>query len=357
MILDISTRVLRIPAVRPLLNAALRIEAFYYVLVSVRDDEGAEGESFLFALDAGHARILDAAVKAMGKRAIGRDTSDIEAIWQDGRKSSSFLGNSGVTVMALAGIDGALWDLKGKREGLSISSLLGRVRDTVPVYASDGLWVGDTLETLLAQADSFIEAGFPAMKMRLRGDTDFDLSRIAAVRKAIGERELMVDANQAMDGEEAVHLGYALADHNILWFEEPLPAHELEGLARLAREIETPIAAGESLFTAHEFARLADLEAAQYLMPDLQRAGGVSEFVRIGTLAATKGLPVSSHLFPEYSMQLLAHLPTAHSLEYVSWSAPLFREKLEIKDGAALAPDRPGWGFTFDPEAIARYAV
>lgn len=357
MISDISTRILYVPAARPLVNAALSIEGFYYVLVWVRDTDGTVGESFLFALDAGHARILDAAVTAMGGRIVGRDPEGIEAIWQDGWKSASFLGTSGVTVMALAGIDGALWDIEGKRAGQSISRLLGRIRDTVPAYASDGLWVGDATDMLRDQATAFADAGFGAMKMRLKGEAAFDLPRIAAVREAIGALDLMVDANQAMDIEGAIQLGRALADHDILWFEEPLPAHDLEGLARLAKEIETPVAAGESLFTAHEFARLVDLKAAHYLMPDLQRAGGVSEFVRIGRAAAAKGLPVSSHLFPEYSVQLMAHLPTAHSLESVSWSAPLFRETLRIESGTAHVPDRPGWGFTFDPDAVTRYAL
>lgn len=355
MISDVSLRTLYVPARRPLLNAALRIDGFYYVLVTVRDTDGLFGEGILFALRAGHARILAQAVTTAAEAIIGQDPSDSEKLWAEGRKQASFLGTSGVTIMALSALDGALWDLRGKRVGLSIACLLGRARTRIPVYASDGLWVGDDISTLMRDASAFTEAGFNAMKMRLSGDIDFDLPRIAMLRDAIGARGLMVDANEGMTRETALKLGRNLGDHDVAWFEEPLPAHDFEGAAWLTQRLDTPIAAGESLFGHRDFRDLIDKRSAYYLMPDLQRSGGVGEFLRIGALAAARGLPVSSHLFPEYSLQIMASLPTSHSVEYVSWTAPLFQETIEIKDGMALVPDRPGWGFTFNPNTIDQY--
>lgn len=144
-----------------------------------------------------------------------------------------------------------------------------------------------------------------------------------------------------------------LDEFDIVWFEEPLPAWDLEGLARVKAAISTPIASGETDYTRYAFRRMLELRAADTLMPDLQRVGGVSEFMRVARLAEAHDVPVSSHLFTEMSLQLMATLPSARFIEYMPWFETLYREPLAFEAGDLIVPDRPGWGFTLDEERIA----
>ena len=192
--------------------------------------------------------------------------------------------------------------------------------------------------------------------MRLgSADPAVDVARVRAVRKAIGPGiRLMADANQGLSESQAIRLGRALEAFDLTWFEEPLPAWDVEGLARVAAALDTPIASGETEYTRYGFRRMLELRTADILMPDLQRVGGVSEFMRVGHMAESFDIPVSSHLFPETSIQLLGALSNASYLEYMPWFSVLYREKLEFEDGDALVPERPGFGFTFDTDYIDR---
>ena len=133
-----------------------------------------------------------------------------------------------------------------------------------------------------------------------------------------------------------------------------MPAWDLDGLARVAAALDTPIASGETEYTRYGFRRMLELRSADMLMPDLQRVGGVSEFMRVGHMAESYDVPVSSHLFPETSLQVLGALSNATYLEYMPWFSKLYNEELEFEDGSAVVPERPGWGFTFNRDYIAR---
>jgi L-alanine-DL-glutamate epimerase-like enolase superfamily enzyme len=163
----------------------------------------------------------------------------------------------------------------------------------------------------------------------------------------------MADANQALNESEAIRRGHLLERFDLTWLEEPLPAWDLEGLARVKSALPMPIASGENEYTRYGFRHMVELSAADILMPDLQRVGGVTEFVRVGHLAETFDLKVSSHLFPETSIQVLAALQNSTFLEYLPWFSDLYCERLAFEDGDALVPDRPGWGFTFNRDYIA----
>jgi L-alanine-DL-glutamate epimerase-like enolase superfamily enzyme len=194
------------------------------------------------------------------------------------------------------------------------------------------------------------------MKMRIgAADPVTDGARVRAVREAIGPKiRLMADANQQLDENQAIRLGRMLEEFDLTWFEEPLPAWDLDGLARVAAALDTPIASGETEYTRYGFRRMLELRSADVLMPDLQRAGGVSEFMRVGHMAEAHDIPVSSHLFPETSIQVLGALSNAIYLEYMPWFSELYREQLEFENGNAIVPERPGWGFTFDMDHVAR---
>jgi L-alanine-DL-glutamate epimerase-like enolase superfamily enzyme len=192
------------------------------------------------------------------------------------------------------------------------------------------------------------------MKMRPgKPDPAEDAARVRAVREAIGPGiALMADANQGQTEAQAIRLGRMLEAFQLTWFEEPLPAWDLEGLARVAAALDTPIASGETEYTPYGFRRMLELRSADILMPDLQRVGGVSEFMRVGHMVESHDVAVSSHLFPETSIQVLGALSNATYLEYMPWFSQLYQETLEFEHGQAVVPERPGWGFRFDWDRI-----
>ncbi len=183
-----------------------------------------------------------------------------------------------------------------------------------------------------------------------------DAARVKAVREAVGlEMAVMADANQQLTVDQAIRLGRLLEPYELTWFEEPLPAYDLEGVARVAAALDTPIASGETEYTRYGFRRMLELKSADVLMPDLQRVGGRDGVLAGGHMADAFDVPVSSHMFPEMSIQVLAALGNATWLEHMPWFSPLYAGELELGDGEIVVPEAPGWGLPLDQAAIARY--
>jgi mandelate racemase len=265
----------------------------------------------------------------------------------------------GIVRMALAGFDIAAWDALARAAGKPLATLLGGNPRPIPAYNSCGLGLTDDLSALAAEAEKLLERGFSAVKLRLGYPTlEKDIAAVRAVRATVGGRiAVMVDYNQALTPEEALTRGRALDDENIAWLEEPVRHDDYAGAAALARTLETPVQIGEnfSLPPAMEVALAAG--AADLVMPDLERIGGVSGWRDAAALAAARDVRMSSHLFPEVSAQVLAVTPTCHYLEYVDWADVLLTEPLVIRDGYAIVPERPGNGLDWDDTAVARYRL
>lgn len=357
-ITGIRTTQLALPLPATIKNATARIDTISCILVHLETDSGATGEGLVFSIFPSHLPLLDASLAMLIPDAIGLRVDQSERFVAGALAGMGFLSAAGAPVLALSAIESAMWDARGKIAGMSVSSLLGRTRDAVPVYASSGLWTNQTIEEIVDQTLRYREAGFAGVKLRLAGSTVSDIERLEAIRRAAGPTmAIMVDVNQGLDAPAAISLGRQMERYDIAWFEEPVPVHDPRQTAQVRTALDVPIAVGESEFTHHGIARVLAAGAADILMPDLQRMGGVSEFMRAGAMASAAGIPISSHLFPEMSLQLMASLPNASLLEHVDWFAPLYHERLEIADGVCAVPDRPGWGFTFDHEAIERYGV
>jgi L-alanine-DL-glutamate epimerase-like enolase superfamily enzyme len=341
---------------QPIGTAFGQIHSFGCVLVFVHGDSGVFGENLVFTLNNRRTKVLRQMIDELADLLIGRDAGHIANFWARAWKDINFLGHKGVPVVGISALDGALWDALGKTVNLPLYRLLGGAQDRVPAYHSGGLWLTSTIDELVAEAESFVSAGFKAIKMRLgAADPATDTARVRAVRKAIGPKiRLMADANQQLNESQAIRLGRTLEEFDLTWFEEPLPAWDLDGLARVSAALDTPIASGETEYTRYGFRRMLELRSADILMPDLQRAGGVSEFMRVGHMAESHDVPVSSHLFPETSVQVLGGLSNAIYLEYMPWFSELYSERLEFENGNAVVPERPGWGFTFNMDYVAR---
>ena len=351
----VETRCVRVKLDKPISSALGQLHSFGCILVFVHCDSGIVGENLIFTLNARRTRVLQSMIEEMADLVIGHDAGHIASFWARAWRDINFLGHKGVPVVGISALDGALWDALGKMSNLPLYRILGGAQDRVPVYHSGGLWLSYSENELVAEAESFAGAGFTAMKMRLGSpERTTDVARVRAVRTAIGPKiKLMADANQGLTESQAIRLGRALEEFDLTWFEEPLPAWDLDGLARVAAALDTPIASGETEYTRYGFRRMLELRSADVLMPDLQRVGGVSEFMRVGHMAESYDIPVSSHLFPETSLQVLGALANAIYLEYMPWFSKLYNETIKFVEGQAIIPERPGWGFTFNQDYVS----
>ncbi len=355
----LRTDIVQIPLGKPIRTSIHDIGSAGCVLVFLETDGGIVGESMLFTLNGKRLAVLHEMVRSLEPLLLGRDPDFTERFWSEAWAETNFIGQSGVPIFAIAALDGALWDIKGKAAGKPIYRLLGAARSQVPTYASGGLWLSLSIDELVEEAHAFLKQGFRAMKIRLgSAKPDDDIARVKAVRAAIGpDIALMTDANQALTVDRAIRLGRRLEEFALAWFEEPLPAYDHEGEARVAAALDTPIASGETEYTRYGFRRMLELKSADILMPDFQRVGGVSEFMKVAHMAHVYDVPVSSHIFSEMSLQIMGALANATYLEHMPWFAPLYDEEIEIKDGMAIVPEKPGWGFSFDRRAVERFKV
>jgi L-alanine-DL-glutamate epimerase-like enolase superfamily enzyme len=356
----LRTRALDIPFAPPIgLGGAMVLRSAGLVLVFLDSDQGETGEGLVFTFNGQRLRVIDEMLRSFAPLIEGVDPHAsghvLARAWGDLRG----LGQAGIGVLCLAGLECALVDLRAKLLGLNVARMLGACRSAIPAYQSSELWVSLPLDALQRSAAAQVEAGFRAMKMRLTGDIAQDVARVRAVREAIGpDVALMADANQKLTRAQALRLGRLLEPFTLTWLEEPVVAHDHRGEAEIAAALDTPIASGESVYTSRGVLPLLELRACDVLMPDLLRMGGPTEFMKAAALAEAFDIPVSNHTYPEMSLALLAAIPNASYLECMPWVSAVYAGSITLDgEGRALVPDRPGWGFAFDPEAIRRYAL
>ena len=358
-ITGLRTLAVQVPLAKPIRTSIHHITSAGCLLVFLETDAGIVGESLLFTLNGKRLGLLEQMVRSLEPLVVGSDPDFTERFWSAAWGDTNFIGQSGVSVFSIAALDGALWDIKGKVAGQPIYRLLGAYRNRIPTYASGGLWLSQSIDELVAETEIFRAQGFRAMKMRLgHADPATDIERVRAVRAAIGpEIALMADANQSLSVDRAIRLGRRLEEFDLAWFEEPLPAYDHEGEAAVAAALDMPIASGETEYTRYGFRRMLALKSADVLMPDLERVGGLSEFVKVAHMARAADVPVSSHLFSEMSLQILGSLSNASYLEHMPWFEPLYGAAITIENGEAVVPEGPGWGVSFDMRAVERFRV
>ena len=355
----LRTQVVHLPIDPPIPTAILgNIRSADCVLTFLDTDEGITGEGLVFSVNNRRLSVIHEMIRQLEDLVVGMDPRIGGSLNARAWKDLNFLGYEGVSIVGLAAVDNALWDLRGKAAGLNVAHLIGACRPAQPTYASGGLWLGSSIDELQKEAAGFVKRGFKAMKTRV-GPTDPEkmVERVAAVREAIGpDIGLMVDANQQMSVKQAIRIGRMMEELNLTWFEEPVICHDHEGEAAISAALDTPIASGETVYTHRGIHRMLEARSADILMPDLQRMGGPTEFLKAGHLCEAYHIPCASHLFPEMSLALLASLPGGYYLEHMPWFESLYKEKIELDgNGDAIVPDRPGWGFGFDPAAVERF--
>jgi L-alanine-DL-glutamate epimerase-like enolase superfamily enzyme len=324
-----------------------------FLFAEIRTEQGHEGVGFSYSKRAGGPAQY-AHAKEVAGAAIGEDPNDIEKLYTRLLWAGASVGRSGVATQALAAIDIALYDLKAKRAGLPLSKLLGSHRDSVRTYNTSGGFLNASLDQVKEAAAASIEAGIGGIKIKVGlPDSAEDVRRVTAIRKHIGDTPLMVDANQQWDRTTALRMGRRFEDLDLVWIEEPLDAYDAEGHAALARALDTPIATGEMLASVAEHERLIDARACDIIQPDAPRVGGITQFLRLLTLADHAGLDLAPHFAMEIHLHLAACYPREPWVEHFDWLDPLFNERLETREGRMIVPDRPGLGFTISDQARA----
>lgn len=327
------------------------------VLIDLETDSGICGHAYLFGFQAWTLKPLVDSLHGLFEL-IRDDLLAPFALDAKLRRALTLLDTPGLTGLALAGIEMAAWDALAKVHGLPLVRLLGGTPRPIPAYNSCGLWIQD-VASLADEAEQLVaEGGFTAIKLRLgRDDPAEDLAAVRAVKRRLGERvQLMTDFNQRLSVVDAIQRGRMLDDEGLAWIEEPTRHDDYRGYARICAEVATPIQSGENLTSTLALSQALALDALDYVMPDVQRIGGVSGWLRAAAIAQAHGVAMSSHLFPELSAHLLAVTPTCHFLEYVDWAAPILEQPPQIEAGYVLVSERPGSGVAWNEEAVARYA-
>jgi len=342
---------------RPLGTSATRMDRAPFVLVELETEEGITGRSHAYCYVEGAVPMLRQVLAISGETLRGAAVEP-HAIRAALGARFRLLGVHGIVAMGLSALDVACWDALAIAAGVPLARFLEGRATSVPAYNSNGLSLAAP-DALGAEARALLEPGFAALKIRLgRADPEQDLAAVRAVRAAIPDgTALMADYNQALTVADATARGAQLDLEGLYWLEEPIAADDLPGCAEVAAALRTPVQIGENLYGPQAVATAIAQHASDYLMFDLMRIGGVSGWLEAAASAARAGIPVSSHLYPEVSVHLLAATETAHWLEYVDWAEPFLDSCIEIIDGGARVPERPGTGVVWDEDAIARYAV
>jgi mandelate racemase len=327
------------------------------LLIDLDTEEGVTGRSYLWCYFAAAMPAI-ASILGEAERTVKGETAAPAELWAKLAERFALIGVQGIVRMAMSGIDIAAWDALAIALNAPLATLIGSKPRPIPAYNSCGLGLMAP-EKVADEAEKLLSGGFRAIKLRLGYPTlQDDLAALHAVRKRVGDGiAIMVDYNQALGLADALARGRVLDREGIDWLEEPIRHDDYQGYATLVRELNAPIQIGENFSLADGMAVALAAGAADYVMPDLERIGGVTGWLRAAALAATHRLPMSSHLFPEVSVHLLAATPTCHYLEYVDWADKVVEEPLRIVDGCAVPSDLPGNGLSWDAKAVQKYRV
>ena len=335
----------RAPDPHPKRDALQALPGSGSVRVTLETDECITG-----AGESGFGRIAGApdALAAVIERelkplVIGQDPAFVRGLHADMLRETEYHGSFGLSMFGIAAIDTALWDCLGRARGVPCWQLWGGIHKTVRAYAMVG-WLNYTNRDVQDICAKAVSQGFHAVKIKVGYPTlKEDIARIRTVRAAVGDDiGIMIDANQALTAAEAIRRGRAFEDLGCVWWEEPIPAADIDGYARLANALDIPVATGENLYTAQDFARFFRRDAIDIAQPDLRRAGGPTALLQIGQMAHAFGIPYASHGGGPVQLNVMACLPNAMYLE-----TGLIREDspLKLTDGFVQIPDGPGFSW------------
>jgi len=352
---ELRVRAVNVPMVEPHRTASGAITVCPLVLTDVLTDGDVVGHSYVFCYAPLALKPVALLVKGLEPLVAGQPLAPL-AIEQLLAQRFRLLGPQGLTGIAMAAIDMAVWDALARAQGLPLARLLGGAPKPIPAYGAVGY---DGAAGAARVAGEWAARGFMGVKATIGyPDVREDVAVVRAMRGAAGDdMTLMVDYNQSLAPADAIQRCLRLDDEGLAWIEEPTRADDYAGHARIAQAVRTPIQLGENCWGTHDMEKAIAAGAGDCMMPDAMKIGGVTGWLRAAALGEAHAIRVSSHLFVEVSAQLLSVTPTAHWLEYAEWFNPIIARPLRIVDGCAVPDEHPGSGIEWNEEAVARFLV
>jgi L-alanine-DL-glutamate epimerase-like enolase superfamily enzyme len=329
------------------------------LFVDIYTGEGLVGTGYSYTIGTGGQAILKHLQTDLLDLLTGEDARQVEGLWNKLFFATHSLMVGPMTSLALAAIDIALWDLRCQAAGQPLWLMAGGYRQRVPVYDTEGGWLHLTPEEVAVNARQSVARGFPGVKLKVgKPHLSEDLERLQAVRQAVGPKvHLMVDANQSMTYPEAKRRARWFEELDLFWLEEPLPAEDIEGHARLAASTSLPVAVGESLYSISHFREYLERGAAGIIQVDVARIGGITPWLKTAHLAEAFNIKVAPHFLMELHVSLAAAIPNGLYVEYIPQLRSITTEEIKIVDGYAEAPSTPGVGLAWDRQEIERRRV
>ncbi|CAB3800507.1 Mandelate racemase [Paraburkholderia ultramafica] len=354
-ITGLRARAVNIPLQYPVKTAVGTVATSPLVLIDLQTNANFIGTSYLFtytplALKSVQRMVeeLSAVVKDMPLAPFAIDQLMLSRF--------RLIGHTGIVRMATAGIDMAIWDAQAKLHNLPLVELLGGTARPLAAYDSHSM---DDVQLAQKRAADAVASGFTAIKTKIGYPTlEHDIKVVRAIREAVGDAvQIMVDYNQGLTVPEAIQRGKALEWEGVAWIEEPTLQHDYVGHSAIRDALQIPVQLGENWFGPEEMTKAIAARACDLCMPDLMKIGGVSGWLRASALAEQYGLPMSSHIFQEFSAHLLAVSPTCHWLERMDLAGPIVEPTLQFKDGNAHFGDAPGAGIIWREKEVDRFLV
>lgn len=329
------------------------------IFVHLTTSDGIEGVGYSYTIGTGGTAVLAMLRDYLLEKLIGQDSDRIEHLWRTVYYGTRATTTGAITSLAVAAIDTALWDIRGKRTGMPLWKLVGGASDRVPLYDTEGGWLHISTDELVSGAIESQKKGWPGVKLKIgKPDPYEDLERLSAVRQAVGQSmHIMVDANQSMTVAQARVRASLLEPVGLYWLEEPLPADDVSGHKILAHSTSIPVAVGESIYSAQQFQQYLHHDAAGVIQVDVARVGGITPWLKVAHLADTYNVMVCPHFLMELHVSLAAGIPNGHYVEHIPQLTAVTTERMTIEDGWAVASQAPGLGIPWDFEAIERMVV
>ncbi|KUL32974.1 mandelate racemase/muconate lactonizing enzyme family protein [Actinoplanes awajinensis] len=323
------------------------------IFVRIGTDDGGEGLGYSYTIGTGGTAVLALLRDTLLARLPGQDPHRVEAVWRDLFLTTKATTVGPITSLALAAVDTALWDWRCRAAGQPLWVLAGGAKDQIPLYDTEGGWLHLSTEQLVTGARASQAAGWPGIKMKLGRSPAQDAERLGAVRAAVGaDFDVMLDANQSLTAADAIRRARLLEPYDPFWFEEPLPAEDVAGHEQVAAATSIPIAVGESLYAAGQFAEYVRRGAAGVIQVDVARVGGITPWLKVAHLAEAANLTVCPHFLMELHVSLCCAVPNSRYLEHIPQLRTITHDEITVVEGHALAPSAPGLGIAWDHDAI-----
>jgi L-alanine-DL-glutamate epimerase-like enolase superfamily enzyme len=351
LLVDLKPKVIRTDAIQSFVSQETPILRIFC-------DDGVSGVGYSYTIGTGGHAVLDLIVRHLAPRLIGRDPALIENIWRDLLFHTHATAVGAITSLALCAIDTALWDVRCLKNGRPLHIEAGGAQTSVPLYTTEGGWLQLETRALVEDALRAKEAGFGGSKIKVGRPPHQDVARLGAVREAVGgDFEIMVDANQAFTVEAAIRRARLYEPFDLAWYEEPLPADDIDGHVRLSAATTLPVAIGESLYSLSHFREYLQRGACSIIQADVARIGGITPWLKAAHLAEAFNVPICPHFLMELHVGLACATPSARWIEYIPQLEDLTHRGMTIEGGRAIPSSEPGLGLAWNWDAINKLRV